>query len=141
MSSFQTRSYIPSTFEEEPLKRRAYPTTIDEKGIGARLKEARLRRGLTQVQLAQQLEMSQPLLSRYERGELRLHGALLASFAAALSTKPEVLLGLENLAQDKITKDRRFLKRLEKIDRLSERDKENLLGTIDAFLRGGRTAA
>ena len=28
------------------------PTTIDEKGIGARLKEARLRRGLTQVQPA-----------------------------------------------------------------------------------------
>lgn len=123
------------------MKRRAYPTTIDEKGIGQRLREARLRRGLKQVDLAKKLDMSQPLLSRYERGELRLHGALLASFATALSTKPEKILGLESLVEDKITKDQRFLRRLEKIDRLSEREKENLLGTIDAFLRGARSAA
>ena len=141
MITFQTQAYISSTFEEEPLKRRAYPTTIDEKGIGLRLREARLRRGLKQVDLAKKLEMSQPLLSRYERGELRLHGALLASFAVALSTKPEKILGLESLVEDKITKDQRFLRRLEKIDRLSEREKENLLGTIDAFLRGARSAA
>ncbi len=141
MITFQPQAYIPSTSEEESLKRRAYPTTIDEKGIGQRLREARLRRGLKQVDLAKKLDMSQPLLSRYERGELRLHGALLASFATALSTKPEKILGLESLVEDKITKDQRFLRRLEKIDRLSEREKENLLGTIDAFLRGARSAA
>ena len=123
------------------MKRRVYPNIIDEKGIGKRLREFRLRRGLRQVDLAEQLEMSQPLLSRYERGELRLHGALLALFATTLNVKSEKLLGLENLVEGKITKDQRFLRRLEKIDRLSEREKENLLGTIDAFLRGARAAA
>jgi transcriptional regulator with XRE-family HTH domain len=114
--------------------RRAIKSPIEERTIGGRLRELRTRRGLTQVDLASRLGMSQPLLSRYERGELRLHGALIAAFAKALHCKPEKILGLEALEETGIIKDRRFVRRLERIDRLSKRDKEALLGTIDAFL-------
>lgn len=114
--------------------RRKYPSPVEEKTIGRRLAEIRKRRGLTQVALAEKLGMSQPLLSRYERGALRLHGALIVAFAKALKTKPEKILGLEDLEATGYTTDRRFASRLQRIDKLSRRDKELLLGTIDAFL-------
>lgn len=114
--------------------RRKYPAPVEEKTIGRRLMEIRKRRGLTQVALAEKLGMTQPLLSRYERGELRLHGTLIAAFAKALRTKPEKILGLEDLEETGYTTDRRFASRLQKIDKLTKRDKELLLGTIDAFL-------
>ena len=114
--------------------RRKYPSPIEEKVIGRRLTELRKRRGLTQVALAEKLGMTQPLLSRYERGELRLHGALIATFAKALKAKPEKILGLEDLEETGYITDRRFASRLQKIDKLSKRDKDLLLGTIDAFL-------
>jgi transcriptional regulator with XRE-family HTH domain len=98
--------------------RRKYPTPIEEKAIGRRLTELRKRRGLTQVALAEKLSMTQPLLSRYERGELRLHGALIAAFAKTLKAKPEKILGLEDLEETGYITDRRFASRLQKIDRL-----------------------
>jgi transcriptional regulator with XRE-family HTH domain len=114
--------------------RRKYPSPVEENTIGRRRSEIRKRRGMTQVQLAEKLGMSQPILYRYERGDLRLHGALIASFAKALRTKPEKILGLEDLQETGYTTDRRFASRLQKIGKLSKRDKELLLGTIDPFL-------
>jgi transcriptional regulator with XRE-family HTH domain len=93
---------------------------------------------LTQVELARKLGMSQSLLSRYERGDLRLHGALVAEVAHALHVTADELLGLKEPKEDGFFSDRRFVRRLQQIDRLSKRKKEALLTTIDAFLRGER---
>jgi hypothetical protein len=48
--------------------------------------------------------------------------------------EPREIVGFERSKEDGVFKDRRFLRRLRKIDRLSKRDKQSLLGTIDAFL-------
>ena len=118
-----------------PLPRRRKPiAAIDEKAVGRRLKELRQRRGDTQVEIAEKLGLTQGLVSAYERGELRLHGALLAAFAKVLHSSPDEILGFEKVKEDGVFKDRRFLRRLRKIDMLSKRDKLSLLGTIDAFL-------
>jgi len=83
-----------------------------------------------------QLGIHQSLISQYERGYLRLHGALLVRLAQALGTTPDEILALKQPKTngDGHTLDRRFLRRLQKIDRLSAHDKKILLGTIDAFL-------
>lgn len=108
----------------------------DDKAFGTRLQEIRKRRGLSQVELAQRLGIHQSLISQYERGYLRLHGALLVRLAQALKTTPDEILALKtsqgNGSPHSI--DRRFLRRLQKLDKLSPRDKKLLLGTIDAFL-------
>lgn len=106
---------------------------VDEKTIGARIREIRKRRGLTQVELAQQLGIEQSLLSHYERGAVRIHGSLVAKLASILQVTADELLGLSAPSGPDI-KDRRFLRRLQRIDKLSKRDKELLLGTVDAFL-------
>lgn len=108
----------------------------DEKDIGLRLQEIRKRRGKSQVEVAQKLGIHQSLVSQYERGYLRLHGALLLRFAEVLHTSPDEILGVRQTKENGTdhSLDRRFVRRLHKIGKLSPHDKKLLLGTIDAFL-------
>ena len=78
-----------------PRTRKDYISPVDEKLIGTRLRELRKRRGMTQVELAQELGITQSQISDYENGAVRLHGALLAAFAKALNATSDELLGLD----------------------------------------------
>jgi transcriptional regulator with XRE-family HTH domain len=113
-----------------------YVGPIDEKTIGRRLKEARVRRGMTQVELAQKLGIDQSLISEYERGVVRVHGALLAGIAQILKTSVDSILGLDKMKREDAGTDRRFARRLEEIERLPKRDKQALIRNIDNFLKG-----
>lgn len=108
----------------------------DDKAFGTRLKEIRKRRGVTQVDLARKLGIHQSLISQYEGGSVRLHGALIVRFAQALHTTPDEILAATTPTENGTvpTIDRRFIRRLQKIDKLSAHQKKVLLSTIDAFL-------
>ncbi len=116
-------------------RRGSYVAPVDEETIGRRLRELRKRRGFTQVELAEKVGIDQTLLSTYERGTVRLHGAMVAALAKALRTSSDELLGLKASKENGLIKDRRFLRRLEQIDKLPRRKKDALLTTIDAFLK------
>lgn len=108
----------------------------DEKAFGRRLQDIRKRRGLSQVDVAQRLGIHQSLISQYECGYLRLHGALIVRLAAALETTPDEILAVKQDGSNGNVQplDRRFLRRLQKLDKLTAHQKRLLLGTIDAFL-------
>jgi transcriptional regulator with XRE-family HTH domain len=119
------------------VPRRSKRVDSIEKTIGARIADLRKRRAITQVELAQKLGMTQSVLSRYERGVLRLHGALVIEIAKALRASSDEVLNIKEAPSNgNIFKDRRFVRRLQQIEKLSKRKKEALLTTIDAFLRG-----
>jgi transcriptional regulator with XRE-family HTH domain len=90
---------------------------------------------MSQLPLAEKLGIRQVLVSQYELGKVPVHGALFAAFAKALSTSADEILGLKESKENGLTTDRRFLRRLERIDRLPRRKKNALLTTIDAFLK------
>jgi transcriptional regulator with XRE-family HTH domain len=117
-----------------PGTRKTYRSPVDEKAIGRRLKELRLRRGMTQVEVARELGINQSAVSEYEKGEIRIHAALVAGFAKVLRASADEILALDKPQGDGHVKDRRFLRRIEQVDKLSKRDRQSLLGTIDAFL-------
>jgi transcriptional regulator with XRE-family HTH domain len=120
-------------------KRRKYVGPTDEKTIGKRLREARLRRGLMQVQLAEALGIDQSLISEYERGVVRVHGSLLAGLAKTLKVSADEVLGLKTQRTNGSAElDPRFFRRLQQIRRLAKRDKQALLRSIDNFLKGAR---
>jgi transcriptional regulator with XRE-family HTH domain len=120
-----------------PVPRRSQRSTASEaKAIGKRLRELRSVRGMTQAELAERVSLTQTLVSDYEIGRLRMHAGLVVALAKALKVSADELLGLKELEQNGLMKDRRFMRRLPKIDRLPKRDKQHLLGTIDAVLRG-----
>jgi len=125
---------------EELAQKRAASGSAVEAGetIGQRLARARRERGMTQVELAQRLGVAQPVVSDYERGELRLHGELIVKLSDILGVSPEELLGLKKAPSNGALKNRRLMRRLQEIERLPRRDQQALLRTIDRFLEGFR---
>lgn len=109
---------------------------VDEKTISKRLRELRKQRGLTQVEVAEKLGIQQALLSAYELGQVRMHGVLVAAFAELFKVSADQILGLKEIKGNGVLHDRRFLRRLEKIEKLPRRAKQTLLGTIDTYLAG-----
>jgi transcriptional regulator with XRE-family HTH domain len=90
-----------------------------------------------QVQLAEALGIDQSLISEYERGVVRVHGALLAGLAKTLRVSADEILGLRpQRSNGSLDLDPRFARRLQQIKRLPKRDKQALLRNIDNFLKG-----
>lgn len=120
--------------------RKAQTPLVDDDTLatqaGGRLAAVRKARNVTQVQLAERLGITQSTLSKYERGDLRLHGTMLARIAEILAVSIDDLLGVKITPPPPIPmlKDKRLRRRIHQIDRLSKRDREALIRTIDAFL-------
>jgi transcriptional regulator with XRE-family HTH domain len=111
----------------------AVAVPVDEKVLGERIRELRKRQGMSQAELAAELGLNQTAVSDYETGAARIHAAMLAALARVLRTSADELLGLSSARIARGTgpaPDRRFLRRLERLDRLSRRDQQALLNTI-----------
>ena len=118
------------------MRRRRILAPVDDKTIGERLRDIRRRRGFTQGELAEKLGLNQPLVSQYERGEIRMHATLVAALAKVLRVSTDELLGLKASKENGLVTDRRLLRQLRKMEDLSRRDRQALTRTIDGFLSG-----
>ena len=116
-------------------RRRMRAIGADEKEIGRRLKDARERQDLTQVELAEKLGLDQTLVSAYERGAIRIHAALIAAFAKALKKSSDEILGLKKLRSNGRVKSLGLRRRLKRMDSLPPPDLRALLQTVDRFLK------
>ena len=97
--------------------------------VGQRLARLRRERGLTQAELAGRLGIAQPIVSDYERGELRLHGQLIVRLTEILGVSADELLGLTPTPAAGPQVQRRLVRRLRAIDRLPRRDQQALFRT------------
>ncbi len=104
--------------------------------IGMQLAQLRKEKGITQGEMAKLLSVSQPMVSDYERGELRLHGELILQITDILKVSANDILGFKEIKDDSndAPKNRRLARRLQAIDTLPKRDQDALMRTIDAFL-------
>lgn len=144
MKTGPTLSAIVSGMEESVLaKKRVASTEEGARAIGERITTLRKARGITQVEFAEKLGISQALVSKYERGELLLHAELLGHVATALRVSSDELLGLQkrkpSTAPVAPLVDRTLARRFTLVQALPRRDRDALARTIDAFLsaRGG----
>ena len=81
------------------------------------------------------LGVTQPLVSGYERGELRLHGQTIIQLTKILGVTADELLGLtRDDQQPQAVWTRRLAKKAREIEKLSKRDQDALMRTIDAYL-------
>ena len=132
----RSASTLPDGRLEETVlgQKRGLASEEGSKAIGERLARLRKERGITQIEMAELLGASQSNISDYERGVLRIHGELLAKLAGVLKVSADEILGLEKSAPSRAPRDRRLLRRLQDVDKLSKRDREALMRTLDAFL-------
>jgi transcriptional regulator with XRE-family HTH domain len=129
--------YTAARFKEEALPRPPKTIVLSPKMIGERLRAARVRREMSQGDLARALEVTQPNVSDIERGARLMTVQQLVKVCRVLQTTPDVILGETKQAHENgHIKDRRLLARVRKIDQLPKRDKQAIIRTIDQFLKG-----
>lgn len=107
---------------------------LDNTKIGERIARFRKDRGLTQKELADQLSVSQPVVSDYENDVIRIPADVVIQLADVLQVSADELLGLKGSDTSKGIQNRRLNRRLIAIEKLDKRDQEALLRTIDAFV-------
>ena len=103
---------------------------------GQRIARLRREKGLTQAELAQRLQVSQPVVSDYENDVIRLPADVVVQIAETLGASTDELLGMKRPAarSDGGIKNRRLYRRMQEIEKLPRRDQEALLRTIEAFI-------
>jgi len=88
---------------------------------------------------------AQSLVSKYERGELLIHGEPIAQLATILDISADDILGIERKRKTRMavpapTVDRGLARRFAQVQSLPRRDRDALLRTLDAFLAAARGA-
>ena len=108
----------------------------DAETVGGRIARLRREKGMTQIELAERLRVSQPVISDYENDVIRLPADTVAQIAEVLGASADELLGLKAPTAHATgsIKNRRLYRRMQEIEKLPRRDQEALLRTIEAFI-------
>jgi transcriptional regulator with XRE-family HTH domain len=121
-------------------KRRVATTSEGAKAIAERLTSLRKARGITQVELAARLDVSQALVSKLENAEVLLHAELLAQLSGILKVSADELLGLHRSKSRRppapITPavDKGLARKFALLQSLPRRDRETVSRTIEALV-------
>jgi transcriptional regulator with XRE-family HTH domain len=105
-----------------------------EESLGRRLARLRKERGVTQVELAQAVDLAQSNVSDYERDVCRPNADMILKIATKLRVSTDELLGHRMNLKEGPVISRKLLRRVIEIEKLPRRDQQALLRTIDAFL-------
>lgn len=113
------------------------PMTPDEKQffreLGQRIAERRKVQGLTQVQLAETLGLTQQMIASYEVGRRRVPVSLLPALARALSISLDALIG-EKAPPAKRGPAPQIQQKLERLSRLPKAKQKLVLEMLDGVL-------
>jgi transcriptional regulator with XRE-family HTH domain len=101
--------------------------------FGKRLADLRKEKKLSQTDLANQLETSVSVISRYERDEMVPSIDAAKKLAGLLSTTVGYLLG-ENEDHD-LFKDPEMLKRFKELRSIGAKEREHILFALDSMLK------
>jgi transcriptional regulator with XRE-family HTH domain len=123
-----------STLKLTPLPR-------SKESLGQRLARLRKERGYTQTELAAKTGFIQALVSDYERDKLRMNADTILRFTAALNVTTDELLRPAKTPAGAVKPSRKVLRRLGLIESLPNHQQQTVLKTIDAMLKGLRTAS
>ena len=107
--------------------------------LGARIAEARKALGMTQVQLADELGVSQQIVASYEVGRRRVQLALLPPLATTLAVSVEELIGVSSPAGRRGPAPK-LLQQIERIHRLPKAQQRFVMQMIDTALQASATA-
>lgn len=106
--------------------------TVD---FGARLRQLRMERGISQETLGKKIGLSQRMVAYYERqANIPPPGHVVARAAKVLGVTSDHLLGLKTLRIESTPRDVRLLRRLRKILHLPRHHQRAILEHLDALV-------
>jgi len=103
--------------------------------FGSRIVQSRKDKNMSQEVLAKTLGATPTTMGRYERDEVKPSIEVAAKIAATLDLSLDFLIG----SSDNYIKDKSMLKRINDILSLNDKDKDQILLTVDAMLRDAKT--
>jgi transcriptional regulator with XRE-family HTH domain len=113
------------------------PMTQDEKlffkQLGARIAALRKDQGMTQVQLAETLDLTQQMVASYEVGRRRVPVSLLPFLARALGVSVEALIG-EKAPPAKRGPTPKLQQQVERLSRLPHAKQRVVMEMLEGFL-------
>ena len=115
-------------------KYRLPPSPLDSINIGDRIASVRKIRGLTQVELAEKIGITQKLVTDYERSRLHLNDEMIRRFSVALEISSDELLGLSEIPYKKEL-PLRYMRRMKEIENMPENKRKAILKTLDDLIR------
>jgi transcriptional regulator with XRE-family HTH domain len=103
--------------------------------FGKRIAEARLRAGLTQVELSKRLGVTQQVVAAWERRNVALRAEQIRTLAEALGTTADYLIGIA--ANWKGTKgpSGKVRQVFEQVSKLPRRQQEKVVEFVEAFVQ------
>jgi len=114
------------------------PMTQDEKlffkALGARIAALRKEQTMTQVQLAEALGLTQPMVASYEVGRRRVQVSLLPQIGTSLAVSVEELIGQAGSTPSKRGPAPKLQQKIERIQRLPRAKQEFVMEMIDTVL-------
>ena len=111
------------------------------KGYGAYLAQLRKAAGLSQLELADHLGVSQSNIAFWENSDKPPRSELLRPMAAALNVSIEKLLDVKPVKMTRPEVQGKLAKAFSKASKLSRRQQEKIAGVVDALVaqnNGGR---
>lgn len=103
--------------------------------IGERLAQVRKDQGMTQVELAEAVHLSQQLIAEYEAGKKNIPVWRLVNLAEALGVASEVLLADSDGKTLKRGPTPKLQKQIEKISTLPKEQQKSILQVLDMALK------
>jgi transcriptional regulator with XRE-family HTH domain len=103
--------------------------------LGSRISHLRKDQGITQVQLAELLGVSQQTITAYEVGRRRIQVSALPTIAKALHVPIEELLGKDNTRSNKPGPTSKLQLQLEQVSRLPKAQQKFVSQMLDTVLQ------
>jgi transcriptional regulator with XRE-family HTH domain len=104
------------------------------KDMGTRIAKARKAQHLTQQQLADDLGLAQQTIAHYEAGRLRVPASMLSAMSRKLGLTVDELLGDDTGSHGKRGPAPKFVKQIERMNKLPRAKQQLLMEMLDAFL-------
>jgi len=127
-----------------PLPEKSNSSTVLDsfhESMGQKITRHRKALGMTQLSLAEKLDINRTMITEYESGRVRIYDEMLAKLAGALNTTVDDLLCLDAGPTGNLTVDLKIMKRLKKIESLPPFEQKTLLKTIDTYIKGAGVGA
>lgn len=105
-----------------------------------RLKELRTARKLTQTRLAELLEVSPRVYSRWETGDVTPHFDTIVRLADTLGVSLDELAGRKDISSETIIKNPELNRLYRKVDQLSDEDQKALVVVLDSLVKRSRVS-
>lgn len=108
--------------------------------LGKRIKELRKQNKLSQVELAEKIQVSKSQIIRYETKNVQPPANTLNKLAEVLNTTVDFLLNGNTDEKAKATiQNAELLQRFKEIENLPERERSVILEVINAYIRDFKT--